>query len=183
MNSQTETSSLSAPNVSVARKCCSRQLSFGKEASGIHDTSFQSNMKCDVDIRKDLYANVVLSGGTTMFQGTFSATPARNYHADRESFMSRSSHISVTRPAEEQISEMQLISSLRLSSVGRRAPKQEYVLVLVTLRKQCVGSDAEVADSVDNLKTSHSIRGHRVANFEMLDAKIGKGSRTGLERR
>lgn len=26
-------------------------------------------MKCDVDIRKDLYSNVVLSGGTTMFQG------------------------------------------------------------------------------------------------------------------
>ena len=24
-------------------------------------------MKCDVDVRKDLYANVVLSGGTTMF--------------------------------------------------------------------------------------------------------------------
>jgi len=46
------------------------QPSFiGKEASGIHDTSFQSIMKCDVDIRKDLYANVVLSGGTTMFTG------------------------------------------------------------------------------------------------------------------
>jgi len=41
----------------------------GKEASGIHDTTFQSIMKCDVDIRKDLYANVVLSGGTTMFPG------------------------------------------------------------------------------------------------------------------
>jgi len=41
----------------------------GKEASGIHDTSFQSIMKCDVDIRKDLYSNVVLSGGTTMFTG------------------------------------------------------------------------------------------------------------------
>jgi len=46
------------------------QPSFlGKEASGIHDTCFQSIMKCDVDIRKDLYANVVLSGGTTMFPG------------------------------------------------------------------------------------------------------------------
>ncbi|CAJ1441871.1 unnamed protein product, partial [Effrenium voratum] len=46
------------------------QPSFvGKEASGIHDTTFQSIMKCDVDIRKDLYANVVLSGGTTMFVG------------------------------------------------------------------------------------------------------------------
>src|ERR1051325_5042986 len=26
-------------------------------------------MKCDVDIRKDLYGNTVLSGGTTMFEG------------------------------------------------------------------------------------------------------------------
>jgi actin-related protein len=40
---------------------------IGKEASGIHDTMFQTIMKCDVDIRKDLYANIVLSGGTTMF--------------------------------------------------------------------------------------------------------------------
>eukprot|EP00437_Effrenium_voratum_P001257 CAMPEP_0181424666 /NCGR_PEP_ID=MMETSP1110-20121109/14763_1 /TAXON_ID=174948 /ORGANISM="Symbiodinium sp., Strain CCMP421" /LENGTH=377 /DNA_ID=CAMNT_0023547833 /DNA_START=65 /DNA_END=1198 /DNA_ORIENTATION=+ len=46
------------------------QPSFvGKEASGIHDTTFQSIMKCDVDIRRELYANVVLSGGTTMFPG------------------------------------------------------------------------------------------------------------------
>jgi len=46
------------------------QPSFiGKESAGIHDTTFQSIMKCDVDIRKDLYANVVLSGGTTMFEG------------------------------------------------------------------------------------------------------------------
>merc|ERR1712190_683997 len=46
------------------------QPSFiGKESSGIHDTTFKSIMKCDVDIRKDLYANVVLSGGTTMFTG------------------------------------------------------------------------------------------------------------------
>merc|ERR1712217_704945 len=46
------------------------QPSFiGKEASGIHDTTFQSINKCDIDIRKDLYSNVVLSGGTTMFQG------------------------------------------------------------------------------------------------------------------
>jgi len=46
------------------------QPSFiGKEASGIHDCTFQTIMKCDVDIRKDLYANIVLSGGTTMYPG------------------------------------------------------------------------------------------------------------------
>jgi len=46
------------------------QPSFiGKEASGAHDTMYQTIMKCDVDIRKDLYANIVLSGGSTMFTG------------------------------------------------------------------------------------------------------------------
>ena len=39
------------------------------EAAGIHETTYNSIMKCDVDIRKDLYANTVLSGGTTMFPG------------------------------------------------------------------------------------------------------------------
>eukprot|EP00794_Sanderia_malayensis_P009004 gene9004-9966_t len=42
---------------------------IGMESSGIHETTYNSIMKCDVDIRKDLYANTVLSGGTTMFPG------------------------------------------------------------------------------------------------------------------
>merc|ERR1712179_279827 len=38
------------------------QPSFlGMESSGIHETGYVSIMKCDVDIRKDLYANTVLS--------------------------------------------------------------------------------------------------------------------------
>jgi len=42
---------------------------IGREFAGIHQTTYDSIMKCDVDIRKDLYANIVLSGGTTMFEG------------------------------------------------------------------------------------------------------------------
>ncbi|KAH8097747.1 hypothetical protein JL720_657 [Aureococcus anophagefferens] len=45
------------------------QPSFIGKASGIHDCTFQTIMKCDVDIRKDLYSNIVLSGGTTMYPG------------------------------------------------------------------------------------------------------------------
>merc|ERR1712039_1094998 len=46
------------------------QPSFlGMESCGIHETVYNSIMKCDVDIRKDLYANTVLSGGTTMYPG------------------------------------------------------------------------------------------------------------------
>ena len=41
----------------------------GFELDGIDQTLFDSIMKCDIDVRKDLYANIVLSGGTTMFQG------------------------------------------------------------------------------------------------------------------
>jgi actin-related protein len=41
---------------------------IGKEFDGIHKTTYDSIMKCDVDIRKDLYGNIVLSGGTTMFE-------------------------------------------------------------------------------------------------------------------
>jgi len=42
---------------------------IGKEAEGIHRLTYDSIQKCDIDIRKDLYQNVVLSGGTTMFPG------------------------------------------------------------------------------------------------------------------
>merc|ERR1712242_108686 len=40
---------------------------IGKEQQGIHKLAYESIMKCDVDIRRDLYTNTVLSGGTTMF--------------------------------------------------------------------------------------------------------------------
>jgi actin-related protein len=42
---------------------------MGFEQDGIHEAFFSSINKCDIDIRKDLYFNSVLSGGTTMFPG------------------------------------------------------------------------------------------------------------------
>jgi len=42
---------------------------IGKESSGIHKLTYDSIQKCDVDIRRDLYTNTVLSGGSTMFTG------------------------------------------------------------------------------------------------------------------
>ncbi|CAF3700528.1 unnamed protein product [Rotaria socialis] len=41
----------------------------GREDGGIAEMVYNTIMKCDIDIRKDLYANIVLSGGTTMFPG------------------------------------------------------------------------------------------------------------------
>jgi actin-related protein len=42
---------------------------IGVENDGVHKLTFNSIMKCDVDIRKDLYNNIVMSGGTTMYAG------------------------------------------------------------------------------------------------------------------
>ena len=43
---------------------------LGKNNSaGIHETIYNSIMKCDEEIRRGLFANIVLSGGNTMFPG------------------------------------------------------------------------------------------------------------------
>merc|ERR1711998_794857 len=59
--------------VDVARFKCPEALfqpsMIGKEAEGIHATCFKTIMACGVDIRKALYANIVCSGGSTMFEG------------------------------------------------------------------------------------------------------------------
>merc|ERR1711911_556452 len=66
------------------------QPSFlGMEACGIHETTYNSIMKCDVDIRKDLYANTVMSGGTTMYPGFADRmqkeiTPCSLHHQDQD---------------------------------------------------------------------------------------------------
>jgi len=42
---------------------------IGKEVSGIQNVVYECVTKCDIDIRKPLFENVVLSGGTTMLPG------------------------------------------------------------------------------------------------------------------
>ena len=66
--SQTETTLLSALNLFVARMCCFSQVSWVKKPVD-SATLFQDITKCDVDLRKSLYANVVRSCGTNLFQG------------------------------------------------------------------------------------------------------------------
>ena len=41
----------------------------GREIKSVHQLTYDSILTCDLDVRKDLYANIILSGGTTMFTG------------------------------------------------------------------------------------------------------------------
>ncbi|XP_019253290.1 PREDICTED: actin-104-like isoform X2 [Nicotiana attenuata] len=60
-------------NIGAARFCCPEVLFqpslVGMEAKGIHEKIYNSIMRFDIDIRKDLFSNIVLSGGSTMFPG------------------------------------------------------------------------------------------------------------------
>ena len=42
---------------------------IGRELSGMHELTYKSIRACDIDVRKDLYENLVMSGGSTMYEG------------------------------------------------------------------------------------------------------------------
>ncbi|KAE8334450.1 actin-1 [Aspergillus arachidicola] len=44
-------------------------MMIGLEQAGIHEMAYNSIFKCDLDIRRDLYGHVLLSGGTSMLPG------------------------------------------------------------------------------------------------------------------
>lgn len=44
-------------------------MMIGREIPGIHESAYKCVRECDIDVRRDLFRNVVLSGGTTMFPG------------------------------------------------------------------------------------------------------------------
>lgn len=44
-------------------------LVIGSEELGVHDLLFNSIRKSDLDLRKTLYNNIVLSGGSTLVRG------------------------------------------------------------------------------------------------------------------
>ena len=45
------------------------QIVQGSEVLGLHKMTYETITTCDVDIRKDLCKNIILSGGTTMYTG------------------------------------------------------------------------------------------------------------------
>jgi len=72
---------------------------IGRESEGIHKLTYESIMKCDVDIRRDLYGNTVLSGGSTMFPGL-----ADRLNKEMTALAPASIKIKVVAPAERKYS-------------------------------------------------------------------------------
>ena len=71
----------------------------GLEVAGVHRLAFNSIMKSDIDVRKDLYGNIVLAGGTTLFPGM-----AERLSKEMTTLAPSSMKIKVVAPPERKIS-------------------------------------------------------------------------------
>ena len=100
------------------------QPSFiGIESPGIHEATYNSIMKCDLDIRKDLYANTILSGGSTMFPGI-----ADRMQKELSGLAPHTMKINIIAPPERKYSTWIGASILASLSTFQqmRISKQEY---------------------------------------------------------
>ena len=70
---------------------------LGMEQTGIHECVYNSIMKSDLDIRRDLFANIVLSGGTSLFPGI-----ADRLHREITAQAPPGMNINVIAPPERQ---------------------------------------------------------------------------------
>lgn len=71
----------------------------GKEMMGLHELTKKTIDDCDLDVRKDLLANIVMSGGTTMFPNM----PER-LQAEVEGLVAEGAKVKVIAPPERMIS-------------------------------------------------------------------------------
>jgi len=71
----------------------------GKEMMGLHELAKKTVDDCDLDVRKDLLANIVMSGGTTMFPNM----PER-LQAEIEGLVAEGAKVKVIAPPERMIS-------------------------------------------------------------------------------
>jgi actin beta/gamma 1 len=72
---------------------------IGKESKGIDGYVYDTVMKCDIDLRKDLFANIVLSGGTTMFPGI-----SERLTKELKAMCPTNTHVRVIAPPERKYS-------------------------------------------------------------------------------
>eukprot|EP00484_Ammonia_sp_Unknown_P028181 CAMPEP_0197025422 /NCGR_PEP_ID=MMETSP1384-20130603/5771_1 /TAXON_ID=29189 /ORGANISM="Ammonia sp." /LENGTH=397 /DNA_ID=CAMNT_0042453951 /DNA_START=61 /DNA_END=1254 /DNA_ORIENTATION=+ len=72
---------------------------IGMEQEGVQNLLYTSVMKCDVDIRKDLYGNIVLSGGSSMFPGI-----QERLSKELQTLAPQSMKINITAPPERKYS-------------------------------------------------------------------------------
>jgi len=72
---------------------------IGKDHASVHQATYQTIQKCDIDVRRDLYENILLSGGSTMFPGI-----AERLKKEVKNLANASVTVNTIAPAERKFS-------------------------------------------------------------------------------
>lgn len=67
------------------------------ESRGIHETIYKSVMKCDMDLRRHFFANIILSGGNTLYPGI-----GERLQKELTALVPTSISVKIIEPAERQ---------------------------------------------------------------------------------
>ena len=76
----------------------------GIEKEGIHELIYSSIMKCDTDMRNDVFNNIVCAGGTSMFQGI-----AERMQKEIKKKAPQSTIVKIIAPPERQLNVICLL--------------------------------------------------------------------------
>ena len=87
----------------------------GLEQAGLAELAFRAIMACDCDVRKDLYGNVVLSGGSSMFPGL-----AERLQKELTALAPSTMRLRVVAPPERKVSPAALRTPVRAPGVRLR---------------------------------------------------------------
>eukprot|EP00029_Vermamoeba_vermiformis_P001960 TRINITY_DN1222_c1_g1_i1.p1 TRINITY_DN1222_c1_g1~~TRINITY_DN1222_c1_g1_i1.p1 ORF type:complete len:375 (-),score=70.72 TRINITY_DN1222_c1_g1_i1:70-1194(-) len=94
---------------------------LGKELMGVHEIVYDTLQKADVDIRRDLQANIVLSGGNTLMTGF-----ADRLHKELTNLLPAGSMTRIIAPPERKYSTWIGGSIMGSLSASRFMSKEEY---------------------------------------------------------
>ncbi|OWF48763.1 Actin, cytoplasmic [Mizuhopecten yessoensis] len=102
---------------------------IGMESAGIHELLHNSIMACDVDIRRNMYSNVVVSGGSTMFPGI-----SDRLKKEMDAMIPSSMKVKVIAPPERKYSvwmekrqDVAIISGPAVTYVTGKHPTEELL--------------------------------------------------------
>ena len=96
---------------------------IGSEEQSLHEQVYQAVQACDIDLRRDLYSNIVLSGGSTMFPGL-----KERMHKELVDLVPETIEVKIFAPPERRYSVWiggAILSSLK-SFAKMWLTKQEY---------------------------------------------------------
>ncbi len=80
-------------------ECLFKPKMLGMDIPGIHELIYQSIQKADLDLRRELYQSIYLSGGTTMFDGI-----GERLNKEVSALVPKGVNVKITAPVERRFS-------------------------------------------------------------------------------